>query len=44
MSMLDPHPRIKAVSPQASPASMFLGDDFHHKARSGSPTVSNTWR
>ena len=30
MSMLDPHPALKAVSPQASPASMFLGDDFHH--------------
>src|SRR6186997_1181176 len=31
MSMLDPHPALKAVSPQASPASMFLGDDFHHQ-------------
>ncbi|MEO6331858.1 MAG: CocE/NonD family hydrolase [Gemmatimonadaceae bacterium] len=30
MAMLDPHPAMKAVSPQASPASMFLGDDFHH--------------
>jgi uncharacterized protein len=30
MSMLDPHPALKAVSPQASPADMFLGDDFHH--------------
>ena len=30
MSMLDPHPALKAASPQASPASMFLGDDFHH--------------
>lgn len=30
MSMLDPHPALKAVSPQASPASMFIGDDFHH--------------
>ena len=28
--MLDPHPALKAVSPQASPADMFLGDDFHH--------------
>jgi hypothetical protein len=27
---LDPHPALKAVSPQASPADMFLGDDFHH--------------
>ena len=30
MAMLDPHPALKAVSPQASPASMYLGDDFHH--------------
>ena len=30
MAMLDPHPALKAVSPQASPADMWLGDDFHH--------------
>jgi putative CocE/NonD family hydrolase len=30
MALLDPHPALKAVSPQASPSSMFLGDDFHH--------------
>ncbi len=30
MAMLDPHPALKAVSPQASPSDMFLGDDFHH--------------
>jgi putative CocE/NonD family hydrolase len=30
MATLDPHPAIKAVSEQASPADMFLGDDFHH--------------
>jgi len=30
MAMLDPHPALKAVSPQASPASMYLGDDFYH--------------
>jgi putative CocE/NonD family hydrolase len=30
MAMLDPHPALKAVSPQASPADMFIGDDFHH--------------
>ena len=30
MTMLDPHPALKAVSPQASPVDMFLGDDFHH--------------
>ncbi len=27
---LDPHPALKAVSPRASPADMFIGDDFHH--------------
>jgi putative CocE/NonD family hydrolase len=30
LAMLDPHPALKAVSPQASPADQFLGDDFHH--------------
>src|SRR5262249_8485459 len=30
MAMLDPHPALKAVSPQASPADMFLGGAFHH--------------
>jgi putative CocE/NonD family hydrolase len=30
MAMLDPHPALKVVSPQASPADQFLGDDFHH--------------
>ena len=30
MAMLDPHPALAAVSPQASPADQFLGDDFHH--------------
>jgi putative CocE/NonD family hydrolase len=30
MAMLEPHPSLKAVSPQASPADMWLGDDFHH--------------
>lgn len=30
MAALDPHPALKAVSPQASPADMWLGDDFHH--------------
>lgn len=29
-AMLDPHPALRAVSPQASPADMWLGDDFHH--------------
>ncbi|MEK6782238.1 MAG: CocE/NonD family hydrolase [Bacteroidota bacterium] len=26
----DPHPALRASSPQASPTDMFLGDDFHH--------------
>jgi len=30
VAALDPHPSLKAVSPQASPSDMFLGDDFHH--------------
>jgi uncharacterized protein len=30
MASLDPHPAVKAVVEQASPADMFLGDDFHH--------------
>ena len=29
-AMIAPHPAIKAVSEQASPIDMFLGDDFHH--------------
>lgn len=29
-ALLDPHPALKAASPQSSPADMFLGDDFHH--------------
>jgi len=30
MAMIDPHPALKAASEQASPADMYLGDDFHH--------------
>ena len=30
MGMLEPHHALKAASEQASPADMFLGDDFHH--------------
>jgi len=30
MATLEPHPALKAVSEQASPADMYLGDDFHH--------------
>ncbi|MDX2057795.1 MAG: CocE/NonD family hydrolase, partial [Gemmatimonadales bacterium] len=30
MALLDPHPALKAASPQASPDDMFQGDDFFH--------------
>lgn len=30
MALLEPHPALAAASPQASPADMYLGDDFHH--------------
>ncbi len=30
MATVNPHPALKAVSVQASPEDMFLGDDFHH--------------
>ena len=30
MAMLDPHPALNAVVEQASPADMWMGDDFHH--------------
>ena len=30
MGMVDAHPALQASSPQASPADMFIGDDFHH--------------
>lgn len=30
MALLDPHPALKAASEQATPADMFMGDDFHH--------------
>jgi hypothetical protein len=30
MALLGPHPALKAASEQATPADMFLGDDFHH--------------
>lgn len=29
-AVVDAHPALKASSPQASPADMWLGDDFHH--------------
>jgi uncharacterized protein len=30
MGMIDAHPALRASSPQASPADMWIGDDFHH--------------
>ena len=30
MALVDPHPALKAAIEGASPADMFLGDDFHH--------------
>jgi len=30
MGMIDAHPALKASSPQAAPADMWIGDDFHH--------------
>jgi putative CocE/NonD family hydrolase len=30
MAILEPHPALKAVTELATPADMFLGDDFHH--------------
>ena len=30
MGALDPHPALKAIVPKASPADMWIGDDFHH--------------
>jgi putative CocE/NonD family hydrolase len=30
MGMIDAHPALVASSPQASPADMYIGDDFHH--------------
>ncbi|MDX2192055.1 MAG: CocE/NonD family hydrolase [Gemmatimonadales bacterium] len=30
MAAVEPHPALRAISPQASPADMWIGDDFHH--------------
>jgi len=30
MATIEPHPALKAASEQATPADMYLGDDFHH--------------
>ena len=34
MGMIDAHPALAAASPQASPADMFIGDDWHHNGAS----------
>ena len=36
--MIDSHPALKCVSPQAPIADWFMGDDFHHNASSISRT------
>jgi putative CocE/NonD family hydrolase len=40
MATIHPHPALKAVSVQASPEDMFLGDDFHHN---GAFRLSYAW-
>jgi len=30
MSLIEPHPALAAISPQASPSDMYIGDDFVH--------------
>lgn len=30
MALIDPHPALRAASPQASPSDYFIGDDFFH--------------
>lgn len=30
MGLVEPHPALRAASPQASPDDMYQGDDFHH--------------
>ena len=40
MSTVHPHPALKAVSVQASPEDLFLGDDFHHN---GALRLSYAW-
>ncbi len=30
MALIEPHPALRAVSPQASPSDMYIGDDFVH--------------
>jgi len=40
MSTLHPHPALKAISVQAAPEDVFLGDDFHHN---GALRLSYAW-
>ena len=30
IALTDIHPAVKAISPQASPSDMYMGDDFYH--------------
>ena len=41
MAMIDAHPAIKAVSPQAPIADWFVGDDFHHNGALYLPHMFN---
>ena len=40
MAAIHPHPALKAISVQASPEDMFVGDDFHHN---GALRLSYAW-
>jgi putative CocE/NonD family hydrolase len=39
MAMREPHPAVKAYSPQATPADNFLGDDFFHGGAFRQPLI-----
>lgn len=41
MALLDAHPAVKAVSPQAPIADWFIGDDFHHNGALWLPHMFN---
>lgn len=41
MAMIDAHPAVKAVSPQAPIADWFIGDDFHHNGALYLPHMFN---
>jgi uncharacterized protein len=40
MAAINPHPALKAISVQAAPEDMFMGDDFHHN---GALRLAYTW-